>query len=110
MITWNYRVVRHHYYDPSCPRLDETYHQIHSVYYDAKGKPTGISTEAHPPMGNSDKELYLDLVLMNKAFEKEILDYRDLVARVELPPEDRDHNPSSCEVCLTWGEDNDPFR
>lgn len=72
MSHWNYRVLKQVY---AGDQGNEEYFGIHEVYYDDNDKPHSCSTDAMRPFGETVEELQRDLELMQKAFEKPVLDY-----------------------------------
>lgn len=73
-MTWNYRVVRSP--DPVASGADATYtYGIHEVFYDADGKPDGISEYAQDVIGDTVDDVKWLLNKMVDALGKPVLDY-----------------------------------
>lgn len=69
-MSWNHRVIRKTF-------GDETYFQIHEVYYDDQGKPKVCTVDSVAAMGETPEILRSELIMMLAAYEKPILDYDD---------------------------------
>ncbi|MBN8766900.1 MAG: hypothetical protein BGP20_04235 [Thiobacillus sp. 63-78] len=63
---WNYRLYREQF-------GDVTEITIREVYYDASGRPSGITERGVGPMGESPEELREDMAMMMSAFELPII-------------------------------------
>ncbi len=61
--TWNHRVVRH-------TSGEQTWFQVHEVYYDHDGKPTSMTKDAPIPMGDDVADLKAELQRMLDACDK----------------------------------------
>jgi len=84
-MSWNYRVC----YRPSC---EVPSYYIHEVYYDDKGRIKFYSSSPITPFGDDTDELYEDMALMWKAFDKEVLDLDRLDRKFEIQAHSRDHD------------------
>lgn len=67
---WNHRLIAHE-------DGDETYFQIHEVYYNKKGKPNGLTKEGISIGSDSIKGIKWTLKMMKKCLKKPILSYKD---------------------------------
>ena len=67
-MTWNYRIIK------SIDEDGEASFGIHEVYYDDSNKPHSCTTEPIVFAAESLDDLKKDLKLMQKAFEKPVLE------------------------------------
>ena len=65
-MSWNYRIM-------AWTQEENPYLQIHSVYYDEKGKPKNYSERGEWAGGDTLKEIESELELMKLALKKPIL-------------------------------------
>jgi hypothetical protein len=61
-MSWNYRVCK-----------EQEYYTIRECFYDKKGKLNGWTSEASSPGGETIKELKADLILIQKAISKPVV-------------------------------------
>lgn len=71
---WNYRVLKKHYKD--LQGGDQTYYEIHEVYYSRNDKPVLWTKDAINPFGETLRDLRGSMNLMRQAFKKPVLELR----------------------------------
>lgn len=77
-MTWNYRVVEHYNKEHN-----ETFYNIHSVYYDDNGKIKMWSSDPVYAQGDDLEDLRRELARMLEACDKPILNATELLDQTE---------------------------
>ena len=75
-MTWNYRIIKRTVEIP--PDYIEDHYAIYEVYYNSEGNIIAWTENPMYPYGLSADELYKDLQSMSEAYNKPILDYKQL--------------------------------
>jgi len=75
-MSWNYRVV--HRVVTVGPIVGETF-SIHEVYYDADGKPNGVSELPTYLSGESIQDINDDIALIRGATKRPVIEWDSLV-------------------------------
>jgi len=79
MAGWNYRILRHVDKPPKC--LEKNYpngvvwYGIHEVYYNSKDVPDSCTQNPAKLLGEEAVDIKIDMKLIQKAFDKPILEY-----------------------------------
>lgn len=81
-MSWNYRIMKKTVTSPA--GHTEDYYAIYEVHYNREGDVRSWSEESLSPHGISVKELRRDFELMNRAFNKAVLDYDELEKEICL--------------------------